>query len=121
LIPGETYEQAALRELAEETGIVANAGDVGLPSWHRWVTFQHAGARRIQDEVVVDIRLRDRRPVVDGSQQLPDEFDTFLGAKWWSVAEVETSHERFFPGRLPSLLRPFLEGEQIHEPFEFFS
>jgi 8-oxo-dGTP pyrophosphatase MutT (NUDIX family) len=119
--PGETYEQAALRELVEETGIVVDAGDVGVPSWHRRVTFQHAGARRIQDEVVVAIRLRDRGPMVDHSQQLPDEFETFLGAKWWSVAEVETSHERFFPGRLPSLLRPFLEGQQIDEPFEFFS
>lgn len=119
--PGETYVQAALRELVEETGIVVDPGDVQPPSWHRRVTFQHAGARRIQDEAVVAIRLRDRAPTVDAAQQLPDELDTYHGAKWWSVAEVEASHERFFPGRLPSLLRRFLDGEQIHEPFEYFS
>ena len=119
--PGETYVQAALRELVEEAGIVADPGDMGPPSWHRRVTFQHGGARRVQDEVVVAIRLRDHEPAVNEAQQLPDELDTYLGAQWWSVAEVETSHERFFPGRLPSLLRRFLDGEQIHEPFEYFS
>jgi 8-oxo-dGTP pyrophosphatase MutT (NUDIX family) len=119
--PGETYEQAAVRELVEETGIVVAPKDVGPPSWHRQVTFQHAGARRIQDEVVVAVRLRERAPVVNEAQQLPDELDTYRGAQWWSVHEVEASPERFFPGRLPSLLRRFLDGEQIHEPFEYFS
>jgi 8-oxo-dGTP pyrophosphatase MutT (NUDIX family) len=113
--------QAAVRELVEEAGIVVEPWDVGRPSWHRQVTFQHAGERRVQDEVVVAIRLDDREPVVDETQQLPDELDTYLGARWWSVAEVEASQERFFPGRLPSLLRRFLDGEDIHEPFEYFS
>jgi 8-oxo-dGTP pyrophosphatase MutT (NUDIX family) len=119
--PGEDYVQAALRELAEEAGIVVEPGDVGPPSWKRRVTFRHAGARRVQDEVVVAIRLREHAPAVSEDRQLPDELDTYLGAQWWSVGEVETSKERFFPGRLPSLLRRFLHGEQIHEPFEYFS
>lgn len=71
--------------------------------------------------MVVAVRLRDRTPAVEEAHQLPDELDTYLGARWWSVEEVEVSHERFFPGRLPSLLRRFLAGEQIQEPFEYFS
>jgi len=119
--PGESYVQAAVRELVEETGLVVDPGDVGDPSWRRRVTFKHAGVRRVQDEVVVAVRLRDRAPVVKEGQQSPDELDTYLGARWWTVAEVEASRERFFPGRLPSLLRRFLAGEQIREPFEHFS
>jgi 8-oxo-dGTP pyrophosphatase MutT (NUDIX family) len=45
--PGETHVQAALRELLEETGIVADPDDEGLP-WHRRSpsnTTVHAGPR----------------------------------------------------------------------------
>lgn len=118
---GETYVEAAVRELAEESGIVVGPGDLGLPSWRRSVTFRHAGARRVQDEVVVTVRLCARAPGVNEARQLPDELDAYLGARWWTVDEIETSTERFFPGSLPSLLRRFLAGERIHEPFEHFS
>ena len=46
---------------------------------------------------------------------------TYLGFRWWSVREVETSTERFYPGQLPVLLRRFLYGERILEPHEYFS
>jgi 8-oxo-dGTP pyrophosphatase MutT (NUDIX family) len=119
--PEETYVDAALRELTEETGIVAARADIGPPTWRRRVTFRHAGARRIQDEVVVAVRLRGSAPAVSEVRQLPDELDTYHGFRWWSVADVQTSRERFYPGRLPALLQPFLDGEQIDEPFERFS
>jgi 8-oxo-dGTP pyrophosphatase MutT (NUDIX family) len=117
----ETYADAALRELREETGIVATPDDVGAPTWRRRVTFRHAGSRRLQDEVVVAVRLRGSVPAVDESNQLPDELDVYHGFRWWTVEEVKGSRERFYPGRLPDLLEPFLNGEPIDEPFEYFS
>jgi 8-oxo-dGTP pyrophosphatase MutT (NUDIX family) len=117
----ETYVDAARRELREEAGIVVGSAAIGPPTWRRRVTFQHAGARRVQDEVVVTVRLGCPATAVDASEQQPDELETYLGYRWWTVTEVETSSERFFPGRLPLLLRRFLSGEPIEEPFEHFS
>lgn len=118
---GETHVEAALRELAEETGLVAEPEAVGPPRWSRSVTFKHAGTRRLQREVVVTVRLDTARPVVNVTRQLPDELETYLGARWWTVEEVEAGPDRFYPGRLPVYLRRFLDGEQIREPFERFS
>lgn len=118
---GETYVEAALRELGEETGILAQPESLGRPSWTRRATFKHAGRRRLQDEVVVTVRLDDVRPAVVATRQLPEELDTYLGARWWTVAQIEQSHDRFYPGRLPLYLRRFLDGERIEEPFERFS
>jgi len=118
---GETHIDAAVRELREEAGIVATTSQIGAPGWRRRATFLHAGARRVQDEVVVPVRLDVHSPAVDEGGQLRDEIETYAGYRWWSVSEIEASAERFYPGRLPELLRRFLDGERIVEPFEYFS
>jgi hypothetical protein len=59
--------------------------------------------------------------MIDERGQLDDEKATYLGFRWWPVADIEASTEKFCPGRLPLLLRRFLEGDQIDEPFGFFS
>src|SRR5215470_6838364 len=108
--PGETYREAAVRELREETGMLVPSGDIGPPSWRRRATFLHAGTRRLQSEVVVRVRVP--RPSVDDAEQLDDEKAIYLGFRWWPVADIQTSVERFYPGRLPLLLPRFLAGQE---------
>lgn len=60
-------------------------------------------------------------PPVDGVARVGFEDEDYAGYRWWPVAEVLDSNERFYPGTLPRLLEEFLRGVQIDEPFEYWS
>jgi 8-oxo-dGTP pyrophosphatase MutT (NUDIX family) len=118
---GESYREAAARELWEEAGIRVDPLAVGPATWRRRASFQHRQRRHLQDEVVAVVRLTGRGPDVDESGRLDYEREDYVAFRWWPVAEIVASSERFYPGRLPQLLRPFLRGEAIDEPFELWS
>jgi 8-oxo-dGTP pyrophosphatase MutT (NUDIX family) len=119
--PGETVRAAAVRELAEESCIVVTPDQVGEPGWRRRATFRYRGERRVNDEVVVLVRLAGAGPAVDGAGRVGFEDEDYFGFRWWPLDEVTGSADRFYPGRLPDLLGPFLAGESIDEPFERWS
>ncbi len=116
--PGESYQQTAVRELAEETGLQVSPDQVGPPRWRRSATWTARGIRRLQHEVVVHVRLDAHEPPVADSGRTAEELEDYTGARWWPVAELLASSERFYPGRLPDLLPAFLAGADLTEPFE---
>jgi 8-oxo-dGTP pyrophosphatase MutT (NUDIX family) len=116
--PGETYQQTAVRELAEETGLLVSPDQVGLPRWRRTSTWTARGVRRLQHEVVVPVRLDADRPAITDGGRTPDELEEYVEARWWDVGDLLASSERFYPGRLPALLPAFLAGVELTEPFE---
>ena len=116
--PGESYQHAAVREIREETGLEISAAEVGPPHWRRTATFTARGIRRLQHEVVVAVQLDTDTPAVTDGGRTAEELEEYGEARWWDVAAVLASTERFYPGRLPEILPAFLAGADITEPFE---
>jgi len=118
---GESYLEAAIREIREETGLLLDPAHVSPPSWRRDSTWVSRGKRRLQHEVVVHARITaDQPPIIDGGRT-PQEVEDFVTFRWWQVPEITGSRHRFYPGRLPELLPTFLAGEAIDEPFELWN
>ncbi|MFD3553992.1 NUDIX hydrolase [Streptomyces goshikiensis] len=103
----ETREEAALRELAEETGI--KDVELGPVLWHRYCSFPFDGRRWEQDEWYFLARTRTARPetVMGGLTEL--ERRSVAGARWWTSEELLAAHETVYPTTLAGLLRTLLD------------
>ncbi|PZS30846.1 MAG: NUDIX hydrolase [Pseudonocardiales bacterium] len=102
----ETSEQAALREMFEETGLVRAAEDLAGPVWHEVAEFGFDGAsyRQSQDFFVCRVDTWQ----VDTSAFEEPEIRSIEAHRWWSIAELEATDEVFYPEILPGLLRRVL-------------
>jgi 8-oxo-dGTP pyrophosphatase MutT (NUDIX family) len=104
----ETHEQAALRELAEETGITEV--ELGPVLWRRRCSFPFAGRRWDQDEWYYLARTARTSDTVPGAVALTElERRSVAGARWWTCQELTRAHETVYPTRLAELLRRLLD------------
>ncbi len=105
---GETLAQAAARELAEETGIVAAAADLGEPVWHEIAEFGFDGTRFRQEQDFFVLRVGAPEVKADGRDD--EEAAVIDGHRWWSAADLESAGESFYPAELPGLVRRLAAG-----------
>jgi len=114
--PGEDEVDALVREVLEETGLVADPAQVGPLAWTQESTFLHRGERRFTrcHGRVVRISLNNAVALA----LTDDEQGTILGQRWWAPEELALSAGRFFPRHLPALLPRVLAGERVDEPFD---
>ncbi|HEU0206939.1 MAG TPA: NUDIX domain-containing protein [Pseudolysinimonas sp.] len=98
--PDETFEQAAIRELQEETGLrVAKVEP--LPG-QRSAVFDFDGRVWEQQERYFTVRVETF--VLDTTGWTEGERRSLLGARWWSPVELGAASVRVFPDTLPELL-----------------
>jgi 8-oxo-dGTP pyrophosphatase MutT (NUDIX family) len=101
----ETREQAALRELAEETGITEV--ELGPVLWQRHCSFPFDGRRWDQDEWYFLGRTDRTATAPAGLTEL--ERRSVRGLRWWTSAELSAARETVYPTRLAELLRTLLD------------
>ncbi|MBT2386983.1 NUDIX hydrolase [Streptomyces sp. ISL-11] len=102
---GETWEEAARRELAEETGITEV--ELGPVLWRRTCSFPFDGRRWDQEECYYLARTGQRPVWTGGGTEL--ERRSVTGLRWWTCEELLATHETVYPTKLAGLLRTLLD------------
>ncbi len=115
---GEDTVSAALREVAEETGLLVPPSAVLPGRWVQETTYLWLGERRWARQVVHIARLAAPVPVTH-VQPTPDERRSFLGVTWVPLGDLRGL--RTFPDDVPSLLPALLDGAHLDGGFAVWS
>jgi 8-oxo-dGTP diphosphatase len=100
--PGESFEEAARRELLEETGIAAAIS--GPPILERKFVLQMPDGERVAAEERYFL-LQVENSDIDTSRWNDLERQVIAEHRWWSLEDLSATHETVFPENLVKILR----------------
>ncbi len=112
--PGESAEQAALREMDEEVGLT------GLPLLGE-VARRSALNDRFQRVALCHERyflVRTPSAVFDTARLAETDQDEVLDVRWWAVADFASSREVLIPASVLHLVRAIVAGGVPPSPFD---
>jgi len=113
LDPGETIEQAAIREVAEETGIELD--QLGPQVWIRESRFRY----RNRDHHRIDHVFLARSADITATTATKPTDNEKLGLiehAWFTVADLQDCRDKLLPASLPTLLDAIITGDLPSEP-----
>ena len=115
--PGETFEEAALRELWEETGI--QGVQLSVCVWERRHVYRF-GEDWVESHDRFFVARVEPCPRIEPQRLDPIEVEGTREYRWWSLPELEAATDQIFvPRTLAALLPPILRGELPAEPITF--
>jgi 8-oxo-dGTP pyrophosphatase MutT (NUDIX family) len=105
---GERPRAAAVRELAEETGLRLTEDQLTGPVWQRDVVFSFDGQSYSSRELFFVARTSHTHVDTSGFNDV--ENRTVLGHRWWSAKELEDTTAVIYPVQLAELLPTVTNG-----------
>jgi 8-oxo-dGTP pyrophosphatase MutT (NUDIX family) len=109
---GETLEEAAVREVEEETGLrIDGLGPVVMT---RHVEFTFDGGSYDQEETYFAVRTAAFTPDPKGWTET--ERNVMVCSRWWSLEDLRTTDETVFPENLAALVGQLLTGRTVPWP-----
>lgn len=105
---GETLEDTARREIAEEAGIILTG--LGRKLWIRESRFQYKGQEHHRIDHVFLARTPSTAPQV-AFQPTENEKAGLIERRWWSADELQACRDKLLPAELPRLLSDVLADQ----------